>query len=296
MSRAELDDERSFLLRSLEDLEREHDAGDLSEEDYAVLRDRYTARAAAVLRSLEGDGGVVAPDPRRAARRPGDRATAAGGAAFLSRADTGPRSDTESGDGADGPGRGPRARRGRGLLVGGIGVIVVAAALAAVLEATAPRLPGQTASGSVKLNAAEQLRRTLAQAEAVEAQGNASEALRLYQLVLATDPTQVEALAESGWLEFQAGVRDKDSTVLSGAQQQEQLAEQVDSSASAPHLYLGSMLLTEGNDAAAAGQYRLYLEADPPAAQVRAALPFIDRAFQGAGQKVPPLPAGVTGG
>ena len=44
-------DERDFLLRSLEDLEREHDAGDLDDDDYLVLRDDYTARAAAALRA-----------------------------------------------------------------------------------------------------------------------------------------------------------------------------------------------------------------------------------------------------
>ena len=52
VTNAELDDERSFLLDSLEDLERERAAGDLSEADYAVLRDRYTRRAAEVLRAL----------------------------------------------------------------------------------------------------------------------------------------------------------------------------------------------------------------------------------------------------
>jgi len=44
-------DQREFLLRSLEDLEREHDAGDLDEADYQALKDDYTARAAAALRS-----------------------------------------------------------------------------------------------------------------------------------------------------------------------------------------------------------------------------------------------------
>ena len=44
-------DRREFLLRSLEDLEREHDAGDLDDADYAVLKDDYTARAAAALRA-----------------------------------------------------------------------------------------------------------------------------------------------------------------------------------------------------------------------------------------------------
>ena len=55
MTRAELEDERSFLLDSLEDLERERAAGDLSDADYEVLRDRYTRRAAEVLRALDGD-------------------------------------------------------------------------------------------------------------------------------------------------------------------------------------------------------------------------------------------------
>ena len=54
-------DEREFLLRSLEDLERERDAGDLDEADYVALKDDYTARAAALLRA-EPD---VEPTSRR---------------------------------------------------------------------------------------------------------------------------------------------------------------------------------------------------------------------------------------
>jgi len=44
-------DEREFLLRSLEDLEREHDAGDLGDADYLALKDDYTARAAKAMRA-----------------------------------------------------------------------------------------------------------------------------------------------------------------------------------------------------------------------------------------------------
>ncbi|MEO5838903.1 MAG: tetratricopeptide repeat protein [Acidimicrobiales bacterium] len=51
--RAPLEEQRDFLLRSLDDLEREHDAGDIDETDYVALRDDYTVRAAAVLRSLD---------------------------------------------------------------------------------------------------------------------------------------------------------------------------------------------------------------------------------------------------
>jgi cytochrome c-type biogenesis protein CcmH/NrfG len=50
--RAQLEAERDFLLRSLDDLEAEHDAGGIDEESYETLRDDYTARAAAVIRTL----------------------------------------------------------------------------------------------------------------------------------------------------------------------------------------------------------------------------------------------------
>ncbi|MCP5029240.1 MAG: hypothetical protein GY929_23440 [Actinomycetia bacterium] len=50
---ARLEEERDFLLRSLDDLEAEYEAGDLEPDDYATLGDDYTARAAAVIRSIE---------------------------------------------------------------------------------------------------------------------------------------------------------------------------------------------------------------------------------------------------
>lgn len=50
---AELEEERRFLLRSLDDLEREHEAGDVDDDDYETLKDGYVARAAAVLRAIE---------------------------------------------------------------------------------------------------------------------------------------------------------------------------------------------------------------------------------------------------
>lgn len=67
-----LEEQRDFLLRSLEDLEREHAAGDVDEHDYVTLRDDYTARAAAVLRALDAGGRrapAVTEAPRRSWRR-----------------------------------------------------------------------------------------------------------------------------------------------------------------------------------------------------------------------------------
>ena len=63
---AELEEERRFLLRSLTDLEREHDAGDVDDLDYHTLKDGYTVRAATVLRQIdEGKGGLAERPPRR---------------------------------------------------------------------------------------------------------------------------------------------------------------------------------------------------------------------------------------
>jgi hypothetical protein len=63
---AELEEERRFLLRSLTDLDREHQYGDVDDHDYETLRDGYTARAAAVLRAIEaGQQAIRQPRPRR---------------------------------------------------------------------------------------------------------------------------------------------------------------------------------------------------------------------------------------
>jgi hypothetical protein len=63
---AALEEQRDFLLRSLEDLEREHDAGDVDDHDYASLKDDYTARAARSIRAIEAHHArVAAVRPRR---------------------------------------------------------------------------------------------------------------------------------------------------------------------------------------------------------------------------------------
>ena len=62
---ASLEEERSFLLRSLRDLDAEHAAGDIDEDDYATLRDGYTKRAADVMREID-DGRARLADRRPA--------------------------------------------------------------------------------------------------------------------------------------------------------------------------------------------------------------------------------------
>jgi tetratricopeptide (TPR) repeat protein len=257
VTRAELDDERSFLLDSLEDLERERAAGDLSEADYRSLRDSYTRRAADVLRALE--------------RAPRDE-------------------EQHERDGATDARRPARPRRRRALGVTGLLILVMAVAATLVVTQTGVRLPGQTETGSERLSSAAQLRQTLAQAESLQTSGNSAEALRLYDQVLGLDPTQPDALAQSGWLEFEAGVKSRNPAVLAQAQAQEQAAERADPGAYAPHLYLGSMYLAEGNAGAAVTQYRQFLADRPPSSEVLVAEPFITQAFSRAHEPLPALP------
>ncbi len=65
----ELEEQRDHLLDSLRDLEREHDAGDLDDHDYAELKDDYTARAAEVIRAIDEHRDLV--ERARPERRPG---------------------------------------------------------------------------------------------------------------------------------------------------------------------------------------------------------------------------------
>jgi tetratricopeptide (TPR) repeat protein len=259
----ELQDERTFLLRSLEDLDREHEAGDLSDEDHAALHDEYVARAAALLRSDVAPAVSVPKEPEEVA------APAVAAA--------------------------PRpVRRRRGVLVAAGVVVLLGVVVWAVVAHVSNRLPGQTLDGSISLSPAQQTQRTLAQAQSLEGEGDDLDALKLYQSVLKQHPEQQEALAEVGWLEYEAGAAGKDAALLSLGEQQEQKAERVDSGAFAPHLYLGSMLLAQGDAPGAVAEYRLFLADHPPRATVTEAVPFLKKAFAKDHQPLPPLPLAKT--
>jgi tetratricopeptide (TPR) repeat protein len=61
--RTRLLEQRDHLLRSLDDLDAELEAGDIDRDDYAQLRDDYVARAADVTRALEGSSALVTTRP-----------------------------------------------------------------------------------------------------------------------------------------------------------------------------------------------------------------------------------------
>jgi tetratricopeptide (TPR) repeat protein len=62
----ELGEEKAAIYRALKELEFDHEAGHLSDDDYRALRDRYENRAAQILTALDALGPARAPALRRA--------------------------------------------------------------------------------------------------------------------------------------------------------------------------------------------------------------------------------------
>jgi tetratricopeptide (TPR) repeat protein len=66
--REELEAERDFLLRSLDDLDEELLAGNIDPDNYRTLHDDYTARASAVIRSIDDGRDRELPGNPRASK------------------------------------------------------------------------------------------------------------------------------------------------------------------------------------------------------------------------------------
>jgi tetratricopeptide (TPR) repeat protein len=161
-----LAEEREFLLQSIRDLDAELAAGDLDPEDHRRLRDEYTARAAEVLRQMEGAG------------EPSAAAQAAPPAA---------------------------ARSGRGRSKALVAVVVAAllsgGAGYAVATSSNDRLQTDEATGSIELGSTDRITR----AQQLVSQGKVLQAVRVYDELIAEDPENPVALAQKGWLLVQVG-------------------------------------------------------------------------------------------
>jgi len=255
---SELENERDFLLQSIEDLDEEHRSGDVSDDDYSRLKDDYTARAAEVLRRLQNQH-AGAEDEASVAR---------GGTGVL------------------------RRGRNRWLLVGGITFVVAGIAVGLIAANLGSRLPGNTATGSVSLAPAEQVARELQQASVLEQGGNYSEALPLFEEVLAQQPNNVDALASVGWLEFEAGILGPDTKSLEEGEREEEKAVSTDPSQPVPHAYLGTMFFVEGQSADAVVQFGEFIAAKPSGGDVAPFLPDMKKAFAEQKVSLPALPPG----
>ncbi len=271
---------REFLEQSLADAFAEHRAGDLSDQDYQALRRRDTARLAALdVRMVEADhlasagSGAVA-----VAAVPGPEPAVGAGAGEAVASPT-----------VSGPG--PRRSRRQRFLITGATVSFGAALVLVVALFAANRLPGQTPTGNPTLSQQAQIQQSLAQAATLENQGQSGEAAQVYQKVLAEDPQNEVATAQLGWLEYNTGVQGKSASLIADARAKLDQAIRLNPTDYAARLYLGTVILDQDNNAAAAvAQYQAFLADNPPASLLQQAATILRQAFTQAGA---PVPAGV---
>jgi len=296
-----LEDERDFLVRSLRDADAEHDAGDLNEADYEALRRRDADRLAAVEAALEGldakSADAKSADAKSADAKSADAKSADAktpqAEAGSDRAQDEEVADEEAAGASraepSGHRSSQRTRRRRRNLLGVVGVLAIAAALVVLVVAlVSPRLPGEASSGSVNLSPSQEVERQLEQAAALVDQGKLASALTVYQLVLREEPHQPQALAESGWIEYEAGVTTGSSSLIAKGRTSVEAAVRAQPDGYAGHLYLGTIDLQQDHDpAAAVRQFQLFLSEDPPASLIRQAATFLRQAYTEDGQPVP---------
>ncbi len=254
-----LEDEREFLERSLRDLRAERAAGDIDQRDFEVLVARDTERLGAVRAELE---------QLEAAER----------------ANVAPPED---------PSVAPPPRRRRRRWLGVVALVALSAGTTLlVVHLAAPRLPGQPETGGVTLSTPKRIEMQLAEASILVNEGtrqSLAQGLTLYRAVLGEDPRQPQALAETGWLEWQAGEAQSNTALEDAGRTLVQRSIAVEHDDFAAHLFMGTIDLEQGHDpAAAVAQYELFLAERPPKAEVSSAAPLIRQAFAQTGRPAPP--------
>ena len=265
----DLEAERDFLLRSIEDLDAEYEAGDVPDDDYTHLHDRYTQRAAGVLRAIAGLDATAAQD-------------ATGGAASRQKRARSAR-----------PGRSvpvstlKTRRRRKSLLFGGVALLLGALALALVLWNSSDQLPGNTITGGATLPEGQQIDRFLSQAAQLEGQGDDAEALQVYDKVLSMQPKNADALSQAGWLEFTAGVDGPNAKSLEDGEADENEAVSVEPGLEEARAYLGTMLFVVGQPSEAVIQYSEFISDHPSSSELSPFLPDIKRAYSEAKVALP---------
>ncbi|MGO8873897.1 MAG: cytochrome c-type biogenesis protein CcmH [Acidimicrobiales bacterium] len=302
-----LEEQRQFLVQSLADADAEYLAGDLSDRDYLALRQRDMVRLSAVESRLDELRGA-APDrpPTRVLVAEGllssDADGVAGGPHVLhAREPDAPATvpvAPAAASAADLPAAAARRHQSRSRrswwFLGGAVAAFAAALVLAVSLLSSTRLPGQSETGSISLSQSQQIEDTLSRAASLENQGQLGQAATLYQSVLDTHPDNEVALAQLGWLEFETGQQGDDASLMSAGRAMLNRAVGLDPTDYAAHLYLGTVLLQQDDNAAGAvAQYGQFLSDDPTATVLQQAAPEVRLAYQQAGV---PVPAGVPAG
>lgn len=256
-SLAELEEDRDFLLRSLEDLEHERSAGDIAEQDYARLKDDYTGRAAAVLRAIEEARAGPPPSETGAAAAPTAPAPAPSAPAPAPSAPAAP-----SAGAVPAQARPPWWRSPRSILIA-VGIVAFSVVVGTVLgKAIGGRLENEPLTGAVTPTGVSD---DLARAQQLISQGRTLDAIRLYDRVLEQDPRQPEALAYRGWLVRLVGREANNQALVDKGLEFLDRAVAADPRYPDAHFFRGMVLLEDkGDPAGAVPEFRAYLASNPP--------------------------------
>jgi len=272
-----LEREREFLLRSLDDLESEYAAGNIDDENYATLRDDYTARAAGVIRALDGVGAPVADDARPSTRR--RVLTALGVVGFA-----------------------------------GLAGVLLASALGARLPGqtvtgNAQQAVSKQSAGDALARAAKQqpanFAAQLAYAKFLDANHRPAQAERAYEAALKLQPGSADALSASAWFLYRAATSTTDDssrrTLLDAARTRLDRAVAADPGFPDAHVFRGVVLFRAFDDPAhAVPELQQYLVAQPDgpmSSMVRSVLAEAQRALDASSSTVPgaiPTPESTT--
>jgi hypothetical protein len=240
-SERQLLDEVRLREASLDDAQREHTAGELTDADFASIVERENAALhlarteLTTLAAAATQSSTVMPSTSNNTAR----------------------------------------RRKRSRLV----VALVCFALAAGVLVWANlglRQAGQSASGGLNLSQTQKVQQLVIEGEADVAAGNDAAALSAYQQILAIEPTNVAALTEAGWFDFTAGSDSKNSTVVAHGVSDLHEAVMLAPKSPAPRLYYAIVAAsTPGNQALAKKEFNIFLTLKPSKAQLLIARPFL---------------------
>jgi tetratricopeptide (TPR) repeat protein len=250
-----LTDERDFLHRSLDDADREHEAGDLSDDDYVVLVARDSARLAEV------EAELAASEPAPAPVEPPER-------------DIGPER--------------PPLPVWRRLGIVASCMLIATGALILVVHFVQARQPGQSSSGGVTLSQAQTITQQLHQALTLNNRGQTKAALELYNKVLTEDPSNPAALAYAGYLQWNIGAAAHVAALVRIGRAEIETSVRDSPTYDEGHLFYGLVLENQDhNHKAAVVQFNDFLADAPPAAEVRAVAPLVAGAYEATGKAVP---------
>jgi hypothetical protein len=264
-----LADEEDFLRRSLDDARREHEAGDLSDEDYDLLVARDTSRLAEVVAELADLG----PQPSEA--EPPASASASG-----------------ANDGTDTPvaARPPMAAWRR-VGIAASCLLIVAGIVILVAHFVQTRQPGQASSGSISVSQAQQIEQQLQQADSLTNAGGAKNeqaALVLFNEVLSEDPSNPAALASAGWLMWNLGTTSHVTGYTEDGRAEVTRSVSVSPTYYQGHLYLGLILaIQDHNNAAAVVQFDEFLADGPPPSELPVVASEVDPSYVAVGKPIP---------